>query len=184
MEQEHLAPDYRADSRERQFTGGRKDLPSDKRLREASLKSLQRRSRARREGRFSHSLISAASTQGSFPDLTLLPVPLTPCARGCSADRGAPLLFLDLHGPSHRAGSRQAAAAPWGRPAPVTPLGPSGWESALSGHRPPHGPRGRNVMGPEVGMGTMEGLPLLPFTPGPGALHLRDLESPGSQWPP
>ncbi|XDA89781.1 hypothetical protein R6Z07M_019400 [Ovis aries] len=55
----------------------------------------------------------------------------------------------DLHGPSHRAGSRQAAAAPRGRPAPVTPLGPSGWESALSGHRPPHGPRGRNVMGPE-----------------------------------
>lgn len=40
----------------------------------------------------------------------------------------------------------------------------------------PHGPRGRNVMGPEVGMGMIEGLPLLPFTPGPGALHLRDLE--------
>ena len=39
-------------------------------------------------------------------------------------------------------------------------------------------------MGPEVGKGKREELPLLSFTPGPGALNLRDLESPGSLWLP
>ena len=43
--------------------------------------------------------------------------------RGCSAELDSPLLFLDLLGGLlTRPGSRQEAAAPLGRSAPVTPL--------------------------------------------------------------
>lgn len=111
----------------------------------------------------------------------MLPVSLTPCASGLLCGDGRPFAF-----PRPPWGLLTAPAA--GRKPRRHGAGllrsllwrPSGWESALSGHRPPHGPRGRNAMGPEVGMGKTEGLALLSFTPGPGALNLRDLESQGA----
>ena len=105
--------------------------------------------------------------------------------RGCSAELDSPLLFLDLLGAFSQgpaAGRKQRRH--WAGLLLKLLWQPCGWDTALSVHGPFNGTRGQNVMGPEVGMGKMEGLPLLSFTPGPGALNLRDLESPGSLWLP
>ena len=178
-------PDYRAESTEKKVYRWKRSAFGQAVAShgEANRKCLQTQRRIRREPDASATWVISTAGSGSFLDLTGASCLFSSLALpGCSAELDSPLLFLDLLGAfSQRlaAGRKQQAVGQGcaynssGSPA----AGTACWASTVS-------LTGVAVMGPEVGMGTMEGLPLFSFIPGPGALNLRDLESPGSLWPP
>ena len=117
-----------------------------------------------------HPLSAQPSQRGPSLTWLVLPVSLTPCASGLLCWVGLPFAFpRSPWGLLTRPGSRQQAAAPLGRSAPVTPL--AALRLGQRAERPPSlswdqrsecdGTRGRNAMGPEVGMGKIE---VLAFT--------------------